>query len=83
MIAPSHRIEGHTSEVRLVLEAPTLGDLYGEAAAALAEVMCVGTRPAPEAAVLEVRLEAPDAAALVVDWIDELVYYRTHLLALS
>lgn len=74
MIASSHRIEGHTSEVRLVLEAPTLGELYAEAAAALADVMCIGTRPAAEATALEVRLEAPDAAALLVDWLDELIY---------
>ncbi|HWV37542.1 MAG TPA: archease [Vulgatibacter sp.] len=74
MIAPGHRIEGHTSEVRLALQAPTLRELYEQAAAALSGVMCLGSRPAPGARPLDVRLEARDAAALLVDWLDELIY---------
>lgn len=74
MIAPSHRIEGHTSEVRLVLQAPTLRELYGQAAAALAEVMCVGTRPPAGAQSHNVQIEARDAAAVLVDWLDELIF---------
>jgi len=74
MIAPGHRIEGHTSEVRLVLQAPTLRELYGQAAAALAEVMCVGSRPASGTQPHEVQIEARDAAALLVDWLDELIF---------
>lgn len=37
--------------------------------------MCVGTRTAPEAIAQEVRVEAGDAAAVLVDWLDELIYH--------
>ena len=57
-----------------MLQAPTLRELYGQAAAALAEVMCVGTRPAAGAQAHDMQIEARDAAAVLVDWLDELIF---------
>jgi SHS2 domain-containing protein len=69
-----HRFEDHTAETRLHVEATTLEELFEQAARALAELsMERAAPPVPEPA-RTVRLEAPDAAALLVDWLNELVY---------
>lgn len=68
-----HRFEEHVGEVRLALEAPTLASVLEEAARALAELMSTELRPA-EGAPVRVEVTAPDRAALVAEWIDELVY---------
>jgi SHS2 domain-containing protein len=72
-----HRFEEHVGELRISLEARSLGDLFAEAARALAEIMggagaaAASPPPGPPA---EVRLHAADRDALLVDWLNELIY---------
>jgi SHS2 domain-containing protein len=75
-VAASHRFEEHTGEVRLELAASTCEDLFAEAGRALAEIM-LGPVPEPPASAppprpIEVR--APDRAALLVEWLNELIF---------
>ena len=72
--APSHSFEDHTAEVLLRVRASTLADLYAEAAHALAELLAEdpGSTVLGEPEHVEVR--AGDREALLVAWIDELVY---------
>ena len=71
---PSHVFEEHTGEVRLHLDAPELSALLAEAGRALAELMTdQPVRPSvdgPE----EVRVRAPDRDALLVEWLNELIF---------
>lgn len=67
-----HRFEEHTGEVQLVVEAPTLAALLEETALALGELMSTEVRPAE--ATIRVKVEASDRDALLVEWIDELIY---------
>jgi SHS2 domain-containing protein len=63
----------HTSEVELRLEAPTLEDLFAEAGRALAELFGqVEQGDLGEAQTVVVR--ANDLAALLVEWLNELIY---------
>jgi SHS2 domain-containing protein len=74
-MAAEHRFEEHTGEVRLVLSASSLEDLFGEAGRALAEIM-LGELPATTTAGPEQRLSvrARDRAALLVEWLNELIF---------
>jgi SHS2 domain-containing protein len=67
-----HRFEDHTAEVKLVVEAETLAALFEETALALAELMSTAILPATST--IHVTVESSDRDALLVDWIDELVY---------
>jgi SHS2 domain-containing protein len=71
-----HRFEDHTAEVALTLEADTLPELYAEAGRAVAVLLLCDPPPPPppDAPTLTVELTAPDAAALLVDWVNELLY---------
>lgn len=70
-----HGFTEHTGEVRLEVAASSCEELFAEAGRALAEMMLGEPRealePAPEHAV-EVR--ASDRAALLVEWLNELIY---------
>jgi SHS2 domain-containing protein len=69
----SHRFEEHVGEARLRLHATSLPALLEEAARALAELMCCdldGALGPP----LRVEVRAPDREALLVAWIDELLF---------
>ena len=70
----SHEVLEHVGELELRLRAPDLAGLLREAGAALAEELLRGQagRPDDEAVLLEV--ESADRAALLVDWLNELVY---------
>jgi SHS2 domain-containing protein len=74
MTAASHAFEDHTAEVLLRVHAPTLAELYAEAArgvaALLAEDPARVARGEPE----RVAVQAADSEALLVAWIDELVF---------
>lgn len=61
----------HTADVGLRVWAPSLDELFTEAARALIALM--GTTTAATGA-HDVRLEAPDLEALMVDWLSELLY---------
>jgi protein archease len=62
----------HTAELQLELEAPTEEALFADALAAFAEL--VGREPAGEPDAHEVRASAPDRAALLAEWLSELVF---------
>jgi SHS2 domain-containing protein len=62
----------HTAELQLELEAPTEEALFVDALAAFAEL--VGRERAGEPAVHDVRASAPDRAALLAEWLGELVF---------
>lgn len=70
-----YAFEEHTAELAIRLEAPSLAELFAEAARALAVVMggdAVLERPGESTE--RVKLGATDPEALLVGWIDELVY---------
>lgn len=69
----SHVFEQHTSDVQIRLDAPTLAELFAEAARALAELVAA---PAPDATPgpwREIFLDARDRDALLVAWLNELI----------
>ena len=68
-----HTFVEHTSEVELRLDAPTLAALFVEAGRALAELM-LGEPAGPETVTDQVTVTAPDRAALLAAWIDELIF---------
>jgi len=72
---PRHSFEDHTAEVRLAVSAPTLPELFAEAGRALAE-LALGDAPlpAPEDQPEDVSLSSVDLDALIVDWLNELVF---------
>jgi len=70
-----HQFEDHTGEVRLKLGAPSLEELFAEAGRALAELM-LGDLAARSALGPEqrVRVRAADLEALLVEWLNELIF---------
>jgi SHS2 domain-containing protein len=73
----SHVLEEHTSEVQIRLQAPDLGALFAEAGRALMELMSGGAVPAPSDAPdapETLTLHSSDRDALLVDWLNELIY---------
>lgn len=69
-----HSLVEHTGEVQVRLEAATLGELFAEAALALAEIMGGPFADPGREGGETVRLESRDRNALLVDWLNELVY---------
>jgi SHS2 domain-containing protein len=75
MIAPGYELLEHTSEVELRVHAPTWSELLAEAAGALTAHLTGGTPPrAKTTAWRRVDVRAPDRCALLVDWLNELLY---------
>lgn len=71
--ASAHSFEEHTGEVRVRLSAPTFGGLLAEAGLALAELLAdeeAGPLQGPE----HVALQAADRSALLVHWLNELIF---------
>jgi SHS2 domain-containing protein len=71
----THSFDDHTSETRLSLSAPSLEALLEEAALALMEL--VVSEPPPDGGTLterQVTLESPDRDALLVDWLNEIIF---------
>ena len=69
-----HDFIEHTGELELRLRAPTVAELFAEAGRAIAELMLGDGAAGPETAHQPVTVTARDRAALLVAWIDELVY---------
>ena len=67
------RFEEHVGEVSLRIEAPSLARLFEEAALALCE-LTAGTNLVATGPYEEVVVNAPDREALLVEWLNELVY---------
>jgi SHS2 domain-containing protein len=72
--ASHHVFEDHTGEVLMRLEAPTLAGLFEEAARGLSELMLAEDDRGPLAAPETVRLQSSDGAALLVDFLNELIF---------
>lgn len=73
---PVHRFVEHTGEVVLEVRAGSWSELLEEAARGLGELQLRG-HEAPDSGVREERevaLEAADEAALLVDWLNDLIY---------
>jgi SHS2 domain-containing protein len=62
----------HTSELELEVEAPSAEAVFADALEALSAL--ISREPAGPAGSRELRLEAPDRAALLACWLDELVF---------
>ena len=71
---PRHRFVEHTGELELRVEAPTLAALLEEGARALAEVMAEDASGPPTASLERVEVAASDREALLVAFLNELVY---------
>jgi SHS2 domain-containing protein len=67
-----HELLEHTADVGLRIWAPTLDELFAEAAIGLIDVM--GTAEGPAGKRETVTLEAPDLDALFVDWLSEVLF---------
>ena len=73
-LLPSHELRQHTSEIELHIRAGTLGDLLAEAGRALGEVQLTSADCAPGGPTRPIRVSSSDRAALLVDWLNELIF---------
>jgi SHS2 domain-containing protein len=64
----------HTSEITVRLRASTWGGLLQEATRAFAALVPESIELAPSSDVREFEIDAPDRAAGLVEWLNELVY---------
>jgi SHS2 domain-containing protein len=71
-VARGHELLEHTADVGLRVWAPTLEELFAEAAVGLVDVM--GSATAGPGRRERVRIEAPDLHALLVDWLSEVLF---------
>lgn len=62
----------HTAELELRINAPTEAGVFEDALRAFGEL--AGGERATEQVAFDVELDAPDRAALLVRWLDELVF---------
>ncbi len=67
-----HELVEHTADVGLRIWAPTVEELFAEAAVALIDVM--GKAIGPSDREERVALDAPDLDALFVDWLSEILF---------
>ena len=70
----SHEILDHVGELKLRLRADSFADLAAEAGGALGALYLRGVMPGPSGAWREVEVQAPDRGALLVDWLNELIF---------
>jgi SHS2 domain-containing protein len=73
-VRAEHTLEEHRGELELRIDAPSLPALYAEAARALAEVMHATPLEPPAGWSDEVVVNARDREALLVEWLNELVF---------
>jgi SHS2 domain-containing protein len=69
----SYRWVDHTAELELAIDASSEEEVFGDALAALAELLSE-EEPAGEAVSVELSLSGEDGALLLADWLDELVF---------
>lgn len=72
--ARSHAWHDHTSEVELALRAESLSGLLEEAGLALGELLTASPPSGPAGTARRVEVTAVDREALLVDWLNELLY---------
>lgn len=71
---PQHEFREHTSETELVVRAATFEELLEEAARALGAIQRRSRVGEPEDRWREITVHAPDRQALLVEWLNELVF---------
>ena len=71
----SFEIIEHTADVGIVARGATLAELFEQAARGLADISGTWTPGAPEKTV-QIDLDARDLEALMVDWLNELMYLQ-------
>jgi protein archease len=64
----------HTAEVRLRVRAPSFGELAAEAGRAVARLELSREAPPAQGAYRELNIRGPDREALLVDWLNELIF---------
>jgi len=67
-------IDGHTADIRLSIHASSLPDLFREAARGLYAILGPTHAVAADRDVWRVELDAVDTTALLVDFLNELLY---------
>ena len=73
-LLPSHDMRQHTSEIELHICAGSLGDLLAEAGRALSDLQLAGANCVPGGPARPIRVSSSDRAALLVDWLNELIF---------
>jgi SHS2 domain-containing protein len=73
-VQASHEIVDHASEVRLRIRAGSMSELLAEAGRALAEVQLHGSGGASAPKWRDIEVSAPDRAALLAEWLNELIF---------
>lgn len=71
----SHAFLEHTGETRMLVQAASLEELFAESARGLGKLEREDIATLGDPAVGTFRVSAPDLAALMVDWLNELVYW--------
>jgi SHS2 domain-containing protein len=69
-----HRWVDHTSEVQLQVGAESLGGLAAEAGRALGKLLLRGAADEPAGPARELEVSSADREALLVDWLNELLF---------
>jgi SHS2 domain-containing protein len=72
-LSPAHEIADHVSEIRLRVQAGSLGDLLEEAGRAVAQLQLRGADATP-GTWRTIEISAPDRDTLLVDWLNELIF---------
>jgi SHS2 domain-containing protein len=70
----SHEIIDHASELRLRIRAASMPELLAEAGRALAEVQLREAGGAPAPNWRDIEVSASDRAALLAEWLNELIF---------
>jgi SHS2 domain-containing protein len=71
--APGHRFVDHPSEAHLLVYGGSMADVAGEAGRALASLTLGEPLPEATGPWREIEVCSPDAVALLVDWLNELI----------
>jgi SHS2 domain-containing protein len=71
---PKYSFEEHTGEVQLRVVAPSLPQLFAEAGLALADLMAEQRSNSSRESTKSVAVYAPDREALLVEWLNELIF---------
>ena len=74
MSMPWHQWVDHTSEVQLQVKADSFAGIAAEAGRALAGLLLRGETAAPDGASQTLEVSSHDREALLVDWLNEILY---------
>jgi SHS2 domain-containing protein len=71
---PSSELLEHTAEVKMRVRARSFGELAAEAGRVLARIQLGRVAPPPAGTWREIEVHASDREALLVDWLNELIF---------